>query len=373
MSYKQILTTNDIGTGANQVAAGNHTQAYTSSECTTYTSDDNKMGVTPAAVKKAFTIFEPKSHNHDSSYIINGGGDGGSISSFINSAKENQNYYWGFNGGSNHTYAIPNNNMYVGNATKAQILQHYSGSIPLQTSQSLEYISGGFSIGTNPGQCQPNSGVLNGVWYYPPEGTYSDGNSANLQVLRLTWDPLVWVNELFFSPNSNRFFHRNIQNGTALPWRQIWEAGDSVTGAVWNDYAEYRESVDTKDFGYVLIENGDDTLSKSTKRLQPFAGVSSDTWGFSQGKTEKAKTPIAVAGRVLVYPYQDRNNYKPGDCVCTAPGGKVDIMTREEIKEYPDRIVGTVSCIPTYEEWGGGPLADRGPIKVNGRIWIKVL
>ena len=50
-------------------AASNHTQAYTSSECTTYTSDDNKMGVTPAAVKKAFTIFEPKSHNHDSSYV----------------------------------------------------------------------------------------------------------------------------------------------------------------------------------------------------------------------------------------------------------------------------------------------------------------
>lgn len=354
------------------VAAGSHKQAYTSSECVTYTSDEATMGITPAAVKKAFTIFEPKAHNHDSSYIINGGGDGGSISSFINSARENQSYYWGFNGGSNHTYAVSNNNMYVGNATKAQILQHYSGSIPLQTSQSLEYISGGFLIGTNPGQCQPNSGVLNGVWYYPPEGTYSDGNAANLQVLRLTWDPLVWVNELFFSPNSNRFFHRSIQNGTALPWRQIWEAGDSVTGAVWNDYAEYRES-DTKDFGYVLIENGDDTLSKSTKRLQPFAGVSSDTWGFSQGKTEKAKTPIAVAGRVLVYPYQDRNNYKPGDCVCTAPGGKVDIMTREEIKEYPDRIVGTVSCIPTYEEWGGGPLADRDPIKVNGRIWIKVL
>ena len=353
------------------VAAGSHKQAYTSSECTEYTSDEATMGITPAAVKKAFTIFEPKSHNHDSRYIINGGGDGGSISSFINSARENQTYYWGFNGGANNTYAVANNNMYVGNATKAQILQHYSGSIPLQTSQSLEYISGGFSIGTNPGQCQSGSGVLNGVWYYPPEGTYSDGNSANLQVLRLTWDPLTWVNELFFSPNSNRFFHRSIQNGTALPWRQIWEAGDSVTGAVWNDYAEYRES-DTKDFGYVLIENGDDTLSKSTKRLQPFAGISSDTWGFSQGETEKAKTPIAVAGRVLVYPYQDRNNYKPGDCVCTAPEGKVDIMTREEVKEYPDRIVGTVSCVPTYEEWGGGPSADRDPIKVNGRIWIKV-
>ena len=48
---------------------------------------------------------------------------------------------------------------------------------------------------------------------------------------------------------------------------------------------------------------------------------------------------------------------------------KVDIMTREEIQKYPDRIVGTVSCVPEYEEWGDG---DRGPIKVNGRIWIKV-
>ena len=47
----------------------------------------------------------------------------------------------------------------------------------------------------------------------------------------------------------------------------------------------------------------------------------------------------------------------------------IEIMTRKEIKKYPDRIVGTVSCVPEYEEWGDG---DRGPVKVNGRIWIKV-
>lgn len=159
--------------------------------------------------------------------------------------------------------------------------------------------------------------------------------------------------------------------GSWSEWKQIWIQGNSVTGAVWNDYAECRES-NCEDFGYVLMENGDDTLSKTTKRLSHFAGVSSDTWGFSQGKTDKAKTPIAVAGRVLVYPYQDRNNYKPGDCVCAAPGGTVDIMTREEIINWPDRIVGTVSCVPQYEEWGGGEGADRDPVKVNGRIWIKV-
>ena len=153
---------------------------------------------------------------------------------------------------------------------------------------------------------------------------------------------------------------------------KLWKEGDSVTGAVWNDYAECRES-DCEEFGYVLTETGDDTLTKTTERLQHFAGVSSDTWGFSQGETAHARTPIAVAGRVLVYTYQDRNNYKPGDCVCAAPGGTVDIMTREEVREWPDRIVGTVSYVPTYEEWGGGEDADRKPVKVNGRIWIKVM
>lgn len=150
-----------------------------------------------------------------------------------------------------------------------------------------------------------------------------------------------------------------------------WVEGDSVTGAVWNDYAEYREA-DTIKPGYVLIEVGDDTLIKSTERLQAFAGVSSDTWGFSQGETEKAKTPIAVAGRVLVYPAEDRENYQPGDCVCSGPNGKVSKMTRQEIIEWPDRIVGKVSCVPDYEEWGGGENADRKPVKVNGRIWIQV-
>jgi hypothetical protein len=154
-------------------------------------------------------------------------------------------------------------------------------------------------------------------------------------------------------------------------WNRIWCQGNSVTGAVWNDYAECRQS-DCSEPGRVVFEKGDDTLTKTEKRLQHFAGVISDTWGFSQGETDKAKTNIAVAGRVLVYTYQNRNNYKPGDCVCAAPDGTIDIMTREEIIKFPDRIVGIVSCVPDYEEWGGGKNADRDPVKINGRIWIKV-
>lgn len=168
--------------------------------------------------------------------------------------------------------------------------------------------------------------------------------------------------------HSDNLYLRRLSSGTNNGYKHIWVEGNSVTSAVWNDYAEYRES-DCTEYGRVLVENGDDTLSISTERLQPFAGISSDTWGFCQGETEKAKTPIAVAGRVLAYPYRDRNEYKPGDVVCAAPNGTVDIMTREEVINYPDRIIGTVSCVPDYEEWGSG---DREPAKVNGRIWIKV-
>ena len=172
----------------------------------------------------------------------------------------------------------------------------------------------------------------------------------------------------FYVCHYNTPYYVGIQNGSFTQF-QLWKSGDAVTGAVWNDYAECRES-DCEEFGYVLMETGDDSLTKTVERLSHFAGISSDTWGFSQGETEKAKTPIAVAGRALAHPYQDRNNYKPGDCVCAAPGGTVDIMTREEVINWPDRIVGTVSSVPDYEEWGGGN--DREPIKVNGRIWIKV-
>lgn len=138
-----------------------------------------------------------------------------------------------------------------------------------------------------------------------------------------------------------------------------------LMGAAWNDYAEYRES-DCQESGRVICENGDDTLSLATERLQPGAEIISDTFGFAIGKTHKAQTPIAISGRVLAYTYEDRDSYKPGDAVCAAPGGTVSKMTREEIREYPERIIGTVSAIPKYETWG------TGNVPVNERIWIKI-
>jgi hypothetical protein len=64
-----------------------------------------------------------------------------------------------------------------------------------------------------------------------------------------------------------------------------------------------------------------------------------------------------------------------GAAVCSAPDGTVDIMTREEIKEYPERIIGIVSEIPNYEVWncGGDGQGDNSiKVPVNNRIWIYV-
>jgi len=41
-------------------------------------------------------------------------------------------------------------------------------------------------------------------------------------------------------------------------------------------------------------------------------------------------------------------------------------MTEEEETKFPSRIIGTISEIPNYEEWG------TGKVKVNGRIWIRI-
>lgn len=143
-------------------------------------------------------------------------------------------------------------------------------------------------------------------------------------------------------------------------------SGEMVVGAVWNDYAEYRAVPNPVQPGRVIQEVGDDTLKLADGRLLPGCEIVTDTFGFAIGKTETSQTPVAVSGRVLAYPYEDKESYAPGDAVCSGPNGTVSKMTRDEIREFPERIVGTVSAIPTYETWGPHNIA------VNGRIWIKI-
>ena len=145
-------------------------------------------------------------------------------------------------------------------------------------------------------------------------------------------------------------------------------------GAVWNDYAEYRkdnlEEVSIQKPGRCVKEKGDGSLQLTTERLERGCEVISDTFGFAigQDKENGYNTPIASNGRVLAYPFENIEMFKThiGWPVCSGPNGTVSIMTAEEEERYPSRIVGTISEIPDYEEWGSGK------VKVNGRVWIRI-
>lgn len=147
--------------------------------------------------------------------------------------------------------------------------------------------------------------------------------------------------------------------------------GNKVYNAVWNDYAEFRRGC-TEKGGYCVVECPDGVMRKSHKRLQPGARLTSDTYGSCMGYSSEARTPVAVAGRVLAYPCGDRGKFSLGAAVCSGPDGTVSVMSRREIRKYPERIVGTVSEIPDYEEWNAGTEEHPETVKVDGRIWIYV-
>ena len=166
----------------------------------------------------------------------------------------------------------------------------------------------------------------------------------------------------------------------------------SCYGAVWNDYAEMRNvpeaQINILNFidkkgeiisrtypyaGLCVCENGNGSMKITNARLQKGCKIISDTFGFCIGETENCKTPIAVTGRVLAYPYENIEIYKShiGDFVCSGPNGTISIMSSEEAIKYPECIVGTISEIPAYTIWYCGN-KDTKPINVNGRIWIYV-
>lgn len=234
-------------------------------------------------------------------------------------------------------------------------------------------------------QCNGNIGILNGKVRVPGFSTnwvagrdsavvkissYSGYNAiTSMKTTNGSWENGVHTNNrMYFNYVSDSNYNAGTNQAA-----QIWLGTDAslhasaVWGAVWNDYAECREA-DTIEPGKCVIEVGDDTLTTSTERLMPGANITSDTFGFSIGETEQAKTPIAVSGRVLAYPYESREEFKKniGRPVCSGPNGTVSIMTDKEYRDKGYCAIGTISAVPDYEEWG------TGKVKVNGRVWIKV-
>ena len=157
--------------------------------------------------------------------------------------------------------------------------------------------------------------------------------------------------------SAGNLYHFNVgDNGIYIDNRGV------MHGAAWNDYAEGRtfsDDVVINDLaGRVVCEVGDGTLKLSRERLQPCAYVVSDTFGTTIGE---GNINIAVAGKVLVY---TDDQVELGDCVAAGFDGKAVKMTRQEIINYPDRILGVVVEVPTYTEYNGKD--------ITGRVWVRV-
>lgn len=144
-------------------------------------------------------------------------------------------------------------------------------------------------------------------------------------------------------------------------------AAGGFVGATYNDYAETRKTTTSKP-GTCVYEMGDGTMSTTTSRLMRGCKVISDTYGTVIGEQSEGYNPIAVAGRVLTYVHEGREAAQShiGWPVCSGPDSTVSIMTEEEERLYPSRIVGTISEVPTYEIYGDNDA------KVDGRVWIYV-
>lgn len=143
--------------------------------------------------------------------------------------------------------------------------------------------------------------------------------------------------------------------------------GSKVMGAWYNDYAEIRESDAEYEAGIVVgTVNGIMTLS--AQRLLPLCRVVSDTYGMCIGECNEHKhsVSVAVCGRVLVKLDVEPKKEYIGLPVCSGENGTASIMSREELKEYPDRMIGIIHSIPKEEIWGN----DK--VNVNGRVWIEV-
>lgn len=142
-----------------------------------------------------------------------------------------------------------------------------------------------------------------------------------------------------------------------------------VYGAVFNDYAEFRQSNYLLYPGSVAVEADYGKIKSSENRLSKCPMIVSDTFGFAIGEQDipgERSIPIAVSGRVLAYTDKNINLFKVGDALCSGRSGTVSKMKWYEKIIYPDRIVGMVSEIPNYLKWG------TNNVNVDNRIWVRV-
>lgn len=193
-------------------AASSHKQAYTSGECTSYESDSNTMGVTPAAVKKAFGLFGPKAHTHKKS----------DITDFPTSLPASDVYGWA-KASSKPTYTKSEVGLgNVDNTADANKSVKYAGSSG--SSNTIVYTA---LTNTNLNTLQTE-----GKWYYAGGGN----TCTNIPVESAAFELYVGRNASGwryqqFTVTSGEIYIRVFDSSNWGSWRKLAFTSDTVTAA----------------------------------------------------------------------------------------------------------------------------------------------
>lgn len=386
-SWIQATNANTANTIVKRDASGNFSAgtitASLSGNATTASGGTNDFTITSTGTNRARIFLNTISDNPNDLYFANNNTNNWNISSMSSTDDrflgfyDNDNSRWHtilYHDGSLSVQAglikatNNSNTITIGSQNAGFCHITNSANVPFYFNKQVQ-ADGGFKVYNSNYYWDTNGIHFDGkgaclIYNGPNDGANTVGGALNNLVFSSWYGVSFTTSCTGQTYTGTNAFSINCRNGYAYAARMY--------GAVWNDYAEYRTGKETRP-GYCVTETPYGMV-RTTKRLQAGCRVTSDTYGFAIGKTDEAETPIAVSGRVLVYPYRAREDYPLGAAVCSAPNGTVDIMTRDEIMMYPERIVGTVSEIPTYDIWytGGDTHSGTEPVQVDGRIWIYV-
>lgn len=196
-----------------------------------------------------------------------------------------------------------------------------------------------------------------GTWVQPPQSADTKntaGATNNTAKLFLVGAPDQEANPTTYS--DSRVY---INNGE-ITASKVWNA-------VFNDYAEFRKCLQSIQPGYVVTEdfNMPDYVRLASNKSKAKCFIVTDTFGSCMGDRRNA-IPVALAGRALAYFEGNKKKVRPGDYLGVSKNGKVRKVSRLRAWLFPDKIIGTVSAIPTYTRWGSDD------IEVDGRIWVNI-
>lgn len=141
-----------------------------------------------------------------------------------------------------------------------------------------------------------------------------------------------------------------------------------------DDLAEFRILADGEflEYGKCYYQT-DDGIKKTSKKFQPgIIGIASDTYGLVLGGSTLNTAPIGLTGMALAYINTKEKEPEIGDCLTSGLNGTLEIMTRDEIKEYPDMIIAKYIGKSTNKKLNNMPNISK-LVNVENRFWVKII